>query len=239
MDRSVPSPAEFGLTPREIEQIERLQRTAEDGEAGFSWMENPLPKSELRGAVLLWTVLWPFFLVGLFATPIVQFVARMRLRQHAKYAAFRTYRDARVQHEKAKRDFWFGLSGTAFEHHLADLYARQGYSVALTKTSGDEGIDIVLTRDGKRTIVQCKQHSKPVGPAIARELYGALVASRAHSAILACTSGFTVGVLDFVRDKPIELIDVDAIVRMQERVNSQRSLDRPRMNGDPTSREPG
>ena len=72
------------------------------------------------------------------------------------------------------------------------------------------------------SIVQCKEHSKPVGPAVARELYGSLVASGADSAILACTSGFTIGVFDFVRDKSIELVDVEAIVRLQEKLNLEQ-----------------
>jgi hypothetical protein len=48
------------------------------------------------------------------------------------------------------------------------------------------------------------------------------VESGADSAILACTSGFTTGVWEFVRNKPIELVDVEAIVQMQERVNVER-----------------
>jgi len=223
-DTDPPSPTEFGLAAAELAELKRIESIANNNEAGISWMENLFPKkagclTELIGILLFWTVLWPLFLIGLLSTPLVQGIARMRLHRHPKYRDFRAYQDTLFQHERAKRDFWLGLSGSAFERQLADLYRRVGYSAAVTAGSGDQGIDIILTRNGKRIIVQCKEHSKPVGPAVARELYGSLVASGADSAILACTSGFTIGVFDFVRDKSIELVDVEAIVRMQEKLN--------------------
>lgn len=222
-----PSPTEFGLATAELADLKRIESIANDNEAGTSWMENLFPKktgwlAELILILLFWTVLWPFFLIGLLSTPLVQCIARMRLQRHPKYKNLRAYQDAVFQHERAKRDFWLKLSGSDFERQLADLYRRVGYSAAVTAGSGDQGVDIVLTRNGKRTIVQCKEHSKPVGPAVARELYGSLVASDADSAILACTSGFTIGVFDFVRNKPIELVDVETIVRMQETLNLEQ-----------------
>ena len=62
---------------------------------------------------------------------------------------------------------------------------------------------------GMRIIVQCKAHKKPVGPHVARDLYGTLISSHARRAVLASTSGFTPGVIEFIRGKPIELLSVD------------------------------
>lgn len=222
-----PTPSEFGLSADDLSELKRIELTADKNEGGVSWMENFFPKKEgwlveLIGGLLFWTVLWPFFLIGLLFTPVVQGIARMRLRAHPKYKSFKAFEHAVFQHERSKRDFWLRLTGTSFEHQLAVLYRHLGYSATVTPGSGDKGVDIVLTGNGKRIIVQCKQHSTPVGPAVARELYGSMIASGADSAILACTSGFTTGVFDFVREKPIELVDVEAIVRMQEKVNVEQ-----------------
>jgi len=218
-----PSPDEFGLTASDLAELKKIEAVANNNEAGVAWIENLCPKKdgylvELICGLVFWMVLWPFFLIGLLFTPVIQGIARLRLHAHPKYKNFRAYEHAVFQHEKSKRDFWLRLTGTSFERELADLYRRLGYSATVTRGGGDKGVDIVLTGSGKMIIVQCKQHSKPVGPAVARELYGTLIASGADSAILACTSGFTTGVLEFVRDKPIELLDVEAIVRMQETV---------------------
>lgn len=82
----------------------------------------------------------------------------------------------------------------------------------------DKGIDIKLTKDGKNMIVQCKAHKNPIGPSVVRELYGTLVSSKADEAILASISGFTAGVIEFVRDKPIKLISLNDILEMQKTV---------------------
>lgn len=115
---------------------------------------------------------------------------------------------------RTKRDYWLALSALGFEPELALLYGRLGYQAELTAASGDKGIDLVLRRDGKTTIVQCKAMGKPVGPGVARELYGTLVATGADEAILASLSGCTLGVREFIRDKPIRLLSLEEIIRM-------------------------
>ena len=126
----------------------------------------------------------------------------VRVRQEAERAQQKAER-ARL---RKLRDFWMSLSGPEFEQELGAQYRQLGYQVEYTPTSGDEGVDLVLRKDGRTTVVQCKSYKYPVGPATARELYGSLMHFGADSAILACTGGFTSGVLDFVKGKPIELV---------------------------------
>jgi hypothetical protein len=78
-------------------------------------------------------------------------------------------------------------------------------------------VDIWLhTLQGKK-IVQCKAHRTPVGPAVARELYGTLRHFGAVGAVLASTSGFTKGVVEYARGKPIELLGLSEIIALQEK----------------------
>jgi hypothetical protein len=134
---------------------------------------------------------------------------------------------ARLNTEKTRQrklaDHWLGLGGIEFERELGGLYRELGYDVKTTPVTGDQGIDLILKKNGLTTIVQCKSHQQPVGPAIAREIYGALVSSGADNAILACTSGFTSGVLEFVKDKPIALVSAKEIVALVESETSNSS----------------
>ena len=98
-----------------------------------------------------------------------------------------------------------------------------------TPASGDQGIDLILRKGGRTTVVQCKAHRRPASPAMVRELYGSMHAFGAESAILACTGGFSGGVKDFARGKPIQLISAWEIARMAydtsgETVESQPEL---------------
>ena len=145
-----------------------------------------------------------------------------RIRWEAVWEAERARQEAELARQNAERerlrklrDYWMNLSGVEFERELAALFQRRGYRVQSTPSSGDQGIDLVARKNGKTTIVQCKRYKSPVGPAIARELYGSLIASRADRAILACTGGFTRGVKEFVKDKPITLIDAWDIIKVE------------------------
>lgn len=55
------------------------------------------------------------------------------------------------------------LDGVGYEHHCARLLTQGGWNATVTKTSGDQGVDIVAERDGFRAVIQCKKYSKPVG----------------------------------------------------------------------------
>lgn len=118
---------------------------------------------------------------------------------------------------RTQREFWCSLSGTQFEAELAALFQRAGFRAELTRSSGDEGVDIWLHCDGGKKIVQCKAHRTPVGPSVARELYGTLQHFGAAGAILASTSGFTKGVVEYARNKPIELLGLAQIIALQEK----------------------
>ena len=138
---------------------------------------------------------------------------------------------ARLEVERARRrkfeDYWLSLNGTEFEREMARVLRALGYRVKSTPGSGDGGVDLILTRSGKTIVVQCKAHKNPVGPAIARELFGSMIHFKADQAILACTGGFTGGVKDFVRDKPIGLISLSELVRLGAQVEGKEIRDTP------------
>jgi restriction system protein len=97
-----------------------------------------------------------------------------------------------------------------------------GWEAKPTRATGDGGIDIEAKIDGARVIVQCKAYSKPVSPAVARELYGTLLSSKAQSAMLASVSGFGRGVHEFIAGKPISLIDLPWILDKQQGLDFER-----------------
>jgi len=156
------------------------------------------------------------FLTTLFLMIPAELLLRLAL---PRYRRAQRYRKALEQFRawwlRTQKEFWLSLSGLSFEHELAAVFRRAGYKAEVTKASDDKGVDIWL--DGGREIVQCKAHGKPVGPGVARELYGTLLHFRAARATLASVSGFTKGVYDYVRDKPINLMGLEEIIALQEK----------------------
>jgi hypothetical protein len=136
------------------------------------------------------------------------------------YGRFRSYESAvkhyKIEHAvwlKAQRFWWDGLDARRFEQEVAEFFKKQGHRVEWTGRSGDGGVDIRLTTpDGKKIIVQCKAHGKPVSPAVVRDLYGTLLHEKSDEAWLMSRSGFTVGAKKFVAGKAIRLMGLDHIL---------------------------
>ncbi len=161
--------------------------------------------------------------IKLYEDAVVSYQATVEETEKLRQKAERQRREderarqaALLAEERKREQYWESLGGIEFERELGKLFGARGYRVEFTPTVGDQGIDLILRKDGKTTVVQCKAHSRPVGPAVARELYGSMVAYKADNAILACTGGFTDGVFKFAQGKPIRLISSRDIARVAE-----------------------
>ena len=136
-----------------------------------------------------------------------------RQKQEAEWQRRRAGR-ARQAEQRKREQYWKSLGGIEFERELGKLFAARGYDVRYTGGSGDQGGDLILRKDGETTVVQCKAWKNPATPQVARELGGSMMHYKANNGILACTGGFSGGVLEFARGKPITLIDARDIARM-------------------------
>ena len=130
-----------------------------------------------------------------------------------------------TSNRKNHEEYWFNLNGNDFEVEIGNLYKRLGFKVERTQLVGDGGIDVKLwNSDDEYIVVQCKNHKNTVGPSIVRDLYGVMISENAQKAILICSGGFTVGVYNFVKDKPIELIDISGILALSKKINPIRDI---------------
>ncbi|TXD45185.1 restriction endonuclease [Xanthomonas campestris] len=110
-----------------------------------------------------------------------------------------------------------------FEQLVGEASRRQGYSVEETGLGGaDGGIDLILRKDGCRTLVQCKQWKRQqVGVSVVREMYGLLAHHQAHAVKIACIGTYTKDAERFAEGKPIELIAGEQLLDMIRAVQQQ------------------
>lgn len=117
-----------------------------------------------------------------------------------------------------EREYWWGLDGWQFEQQVAKVFEAIGYKADVTKGSGDGGVDIILTKDNYRAIVQCKHHTDPVKPEAIRALYGVKKDFHADEVIMVASVGATPSGYDFIKDKPdYKLYTLDDIIKMSEK----------------------
>ena len=103
----------------------------------------------------------------------------------APIAALNSWRKRRLVDSQKDIDSIRALGWREFEELVGEAYRRQGYRVIENTSAGpDEGIDLVLKKNGSLVLVQCKQwKSTKVGVNIVRELLGVMTAKHATSGI--------------------------------------------------------
>jgi restriction system protein len=115
------------------------------------------------------------------------------------------------------------LSWQEFEHLVGEAYRRKGYDVDQTLDGPDGGVDLILTRDGETTFVQCKQwKARKVGVKVARELYGVMAAHGAAHGIVVSCGEFTEEALRFASGNPLELVNGQALWQLVEQVKRDK-----------------
>ncbi|QGM96184.1 restriction endonuclease [Methylocystis parvus] len=95
-------------------------------------------------------------------------------------------------HERiAEPRFFDGMSPEEFEHYCAELLRRAKWRAEVTPASGDQGVDIVAEKRGRRIVVQCKMYSKPVGNRAVQEIVAGIAHAEAERGVVVTTVGYT------------------------------------------------
>ena len=106
------------------------------------------------------------------------------------------------------------MDGVTFEHRLESLYEFLGYTVETTKTSGDFGADLVLVKNGERTVVQAKRYSSNVGLEAIQESVAAKAMYQATKAVVATNSYYTKAARELAAANNVELIERPQLTAM-------------------------
>ncbi|MFK2905553.1 restriction endonuclease [Dyella ginsengisoli] len=126
------------------------------------------------------------------------------------------------------------MSWKDFEMLAGEAFRRQGYVVTENGLGGaDGGVDLILRKDGRTTLVQCKQwRSQRISVSVVREMYGVLTHERADAVKIVALGDYTLDARRFVQGKPIELIDGSALIATVHSVQRPK-MQRPRFVDTP------
>ncbi|MBN1462007.1 MAG: restriction endonuclease [Armatimonadetes bacterium] len=106
------------------------------------------------------------------------------------------------------------MSGEQFEEFLKAHFATKGYRAELTRNGSDFGADLILTRNGKRTVVQAKHwRTRDVGVSAIQEVTAAKAHYKADLALVVATVRFTSQAIDLARANNVEVWDRSRLSR--------------------------
>jgi hypothetical protein len=81
--------------------------------------------------------------------------------------------------------------GRIFEFKIKEQLENHGYTISLTPITGDQGVDIIATRNGQKYAIQCKSYSGQVGNAAVQEVIAGKIFYDCDYACVITNSNFT------------------------------------------------
>lgn len=108
------------------------------------------------------------------------------------------------------------ISWQEFEQLVGEAFRRRGYSVQENGGGGaDGGIDLVLSKNGEKFVVQCKQwRAAKVGVTVIRELYGVMAAGGATGGFVVTCGTFTEEAKAFAKGRNLVLLGGGELEKM-------------------------
>ena len=114
-----------------------------------------------------------------------------------------------------------------FEYLIRELFQKEfendGVEVKATQASKDGGVDAIMFDPnpikGGKYIIQAKRYNNLVGISAVRDLYGAVHNEGATKGILVTTSDFGADSYEFVKDKPLTLINGNNLLSLLQKHN--------------------
>lgn len=112
------------------------------------------------------------------------------------------------------------MEGHDFEQFTANLLRKLGYErVEVTPGSGDQGVDVIAVKDGKRYAIQCKRYGQKLGNKPVQEVFAGKTIYGCSVAVVLTNNYFTDGAKEAAKATGVELWDRDTLRRMLDYAN--------------------
>ena len=107
------------------------------------------------------------------------------------------------------------MDGGTFERYLHKLFQRRGYRVEhVGSARGDYGGDLLIQKNGTRTLVQAKRYSKNVGVAAVQQAVSAKAMYECTKAMVVTNGGYTRHARKLATANDVRLVGRDELVSM-------------------------
>ncbi|KLU63094.1 restriction endonuclease [Peptococcaceae bacterium CEB3] len=116
------------------------------------------------------------------------------------------------------------MDGREFELYLVVLFRQLGCAVQPTPYTGDRGADLVLSKDGTKTVVQAKRYAKTVGNKAVQEVVAAKAYYRADKAMVVTNSHFSNAAVELARANDVELWDRNQLVKAILKIQNTKGI---------------
>jgi HJR/Mrr/RecB family endonuclease len=104
------------------------------------------------------------------------------------------------------------MSGIEFEEFLCDYFNNHSYECKTTKTSGDQGVDLIATRHGTTLAIQAKCYEGTVGNHAIMEVVAGTKFYNADQSMVITNSTFTKSAIELAKANGVILWDRQVLI---------------------------
>ena len=142
----------------------------------------------------------------------------------APISLFNTLRKKKLFDKQIGIESVRSLSWREFEELSGEVFRRQGHQVTENHDAGpDGGVDLVLKKDGKTFLVQCKHwKSYKVDVKVVREMFGIMAAKNADGVYIITSGRFTQEARNFANGKPIKLMEGNELSSLIKEIQNEK-----------------
>jgi len=108
------------------------------------------------------------------------------------------------------------VRGSEFEHFICELYKKMGYSAEVTKQSGDQGLDVIAERNGRKIGIQAKCYSGTVGNFAVQEAVAGKSYYNCDKVVVITNNFFTTSAIELAKSNNVILWNRDIL---KEKIN--------------------
>ena len=114
------------------------------------------------------------------------------------------------------------VSGEHYESLCRNLLQSRGWRVETTPMTGDQGADLIAEARGRRVVIQCKFHAKPIGNKAVQEAFAAVGFHGGDAAIVVSNASFTRSASQLAEANGVLLVHHDQLPDLEKMVRQAK-----------------
>lgn len=112
-----------------------------------------------------------------------------------------------------QRPFWLALNDFQLKHGVASVFRTCGFGADVIKVENNPIVNIILKKEGSKTIVHCKQYTDPVELEVVRSLWAQKNEFNANKVVIVAPAGISDAARDFVQNhEGYSILTLDDII---------------------------
>lgn len=137
--------------------------------------------------------------------------AELAAAKQSLEAATQQYREMVERFESRRNQMllfdWRTLRGGPFEKFLRAIFEELGYQVQLTRSTGDQGVDLIVVKNNVRIAVQAKGYADSVGNAAVQQAHAGMTYYHCSRCAVITNSFFTPSAIELAARVGCVLVD--------------------------------